>query len=538
MRLTQGLKVLSILSILVLSFTLISALSLTAPIDLSLSKNETTITLTNTNVSQDININIADIIQGPNQILLSVSPEQVTLAPNGKQTLTVMVDNIIGSLKFGTHTTTLSAQGTETSENVPVRFVKGFCSSGEIGGNLRISNIDINSDGDEDDEWKPLDRVEVEVEVENKGNDDVDDVRIEIGLFDSNGVNQINDLKFLNTDEEEIDVGRIRDGKDETVTFEFIIPADIDDGKYMLAVKAFSDDVGENKECTDTSDDLNNDFFQTIDIIKEDDEGKFIAFDNVVLSPERATCGDAVTMTFDVFNIGDEDQDQVKINLDNVELGIDQSFEIRSDLDQGDEQSVTFRFEIPNNAQDRTYALKLSAEYDFRNNIYRERSDRTTDFPITVIGCSGTQTPTRLAGISASLASGAEAGKELVVRATITNLDSKTNTFNLNVRGHESWAELESINPRSLTLEAGRSQEVTLRFTVDEDSKGENSFLIEAISGANIDSREVLVEIESTGNGAFADLFKGNALIWVIGIVNAILIILIIVVAVRLARRE
>ena len=293
--------------------------------------------------------------------------------------------------------------------------------------------------------------------------------------------------------------------------------------------------------CTDTSSDLDNDYFQSISINEEDDEGKFIAFDNIDLTPEEASCGDEVDLSLDVFNVGEDDQDQVKVTLVNDELNIDSSVEIKSDLEQGDKARVSFTFTIPNDAEDKTYSLKLSSEYDYKNGLYRENSDESFDVPFEVIGCSGSEddgipsTGSDSADISASLASDAVAGQDLVIKSTITNLRNSQSSFIVGAKGYQSWAELKSVSDRIVNLAPGASKEVTFTFAVKDNVEGEQTFSIETLSGNNVDSQQVGVTIEPSNQ--LGSLFKGNGLIWVIGAINLLLIIVIIIVAVKIARR-
>ncbi len=189
--------------------------------------------------------------------------------------------------------------------------------------------------------------------------------------------------------------------------------------------------------------------------------------------------------------------------------------------------------------------LRLSSDYDYRDSsdTYRESSDEDTVFSLNVVGCTGTPgtpgTPItgRIAAITASLGSDATVGQELVVTSTITNLKDTTAEFLVGASGFESWASLDSISPRILSLAAGESRSVTLSFNVDEDASGSESFTIEVQSGSDLETREVEVSIqEESGTGGFN--FGGdNTLIWVIGAINVILIILIIIVAIRISSR-
>ncbi|MCA9485416.1 MAG: putative S-layer protein, partial [Nanoarchaeota archaeon] len=374
--------------------------------------------------------------------------------------------------------------------------------------------------------------------------DDVEDVMVELGFFDSEGVNQVDELEFENSDEEEIDLGRIKDDDKETVVFRFKIPADFDDGSYKLTAKAYSDDLDEENECTAKSGDFDvDDLYTVIDVEREDDEGKFIAFDEPQFIPSEATCGERVSFTFDVHNVGDEDQDQVRVNLRSTQLQLDESVVIRSDLDQGDSETVSFDFSVPEGLVDGLYDLSVRADYDYDDGDYDESSDDETLFQLRLLGCSGTGTGSnsgqRIAVISASLDSDAVAGEQLVIKATVTNAKTTTDRFLVSAEGYSSWADLDDISAVDFQLASGESRDVTLTFDVDSDASGTESFDIEVRdSQGKVETRTVRIDnISGTSSQGTGLDFGDNTFLWIVGLVNVILVILIIVVAVRVARR-
>ncbi|MBS3071651.1 putative S-layer protein [Candidatus Pacearchaeota archaeon] len=554
------LSVLSILTLLTLSLSFASALTLSNPSnDLTMAANNATVTLTNNDaVAQNVTLSVSNIVSGGNQVLMQVTPQAVdNFAVSGTSSLKALINSIVGEFEFGSYTATLSAVGVDASTGVSVAnatrtltFVQSFCENGETG-SLEITNINIDNQGEgRESSWNLLDTIEIEVDFENNGNDDLNDIFVELGLIDSTGKNQANDLDFENADEEQFDYGDLNEGDDDTVTFTFRVPADFEDGNYKLAVKVYSDDSGEDIECADTSNDLDQTFYHDLDIERENDEGRFIAFENTEINPEEVTCGDTVRLSTDVFNIGDEDQDQVKITLENSELKLNLEREIRNDLDQGDKEAVNFDFIIPEGTQNKVYNLELGAEYDYNRGSYRQSSDESTTFQMRVIGCeaqAGTgstggtgSTSGRVSSVTATLESGAKEGSQVVVKAKVTNIGKETESFVLDAKGYDSWATLDSISSRILTVEAGQSRDVIFTFDANEDSAGEQSFIVEVRSGDKIETKEVVVDIEaadsSSGDGFSFDL-GDNTLIWVIGIINVLLIILIIVVAVRISRK-
>lgn len=482
---------------------------------------------------------------------VQLQPTSLNLNPGASGTVTVTLPST-DNLKIGNSVITIKAQDSgvgSVSATTSFTIQTPFCNAGEKG-DLEITDFDINNKGDgDDDAWKLLDDIEIEVDVENTGDKNIRDVTVELGIFDESGDDVTNDFDFENTDEEKIDVGTLNDGEDETVKFIFRVPGDVEDGNYRVAIKVY-EDSNEDEQCSDRLDGNN---FEEVSIERESDEDKFIAFEDVVVSPLEATCGDTVTLTTDVFNIGEDDEDQVRVNLDSRELNLQQAFEIRNDMDPGDSETVSFDFVVPANAQNKDYNLELTADYDYRNGNYRESTSEVERARFRVIGCTpgtgdgggGTSGGQRIALINAALESEqALPGEELVVKVTITNLKQQEETFDINVRGFESWATLDKISDRTITLDAGESEEITLTFTIDKDADaGQESFTIEVSDGQNIARRQATVDIEGvggsrgiTGSSIFGALGQNSYLV-IIAIVNVILIILIIIVAVRVSRR-
>ncbi|MBI2049945.1 MAG: putative S-layer protein [Candidatus Staskawiczbacteria bacterium] len=489
------------------------------------------------NVTNTGNVEFSSVtLSSTGNIPVTLSSNNFALAPGATKVVDVLASDFSG-LRFGSNSITLSAKSGNTQTSTTFTIAQSFCKSSVISNNLSITDFDITNDGEgDDDTWMLLDKLKIEVEVENNMDEDIDDVFVELGLFDSQDRNMVNELDFENEDEEKFDLGDIGDGDEEVATFEFKVPADFDSGNYKLAVKAFSKKAGEALSCIDRSSSLSNDIYEAIEVEREDDEGKFIAFDNEVVSPSEAVCGDQVTLTADVYNVGEDEEDQVKVALVNKELGLDSSVEIRSDLDQGDKERVSFTFNIPNNAPAKTYTLELTAEYDYRNGLYREASDESFKIPLKVLSCPtpGITPGVQNAGISAELLSDAKAGSKMEIKATIKNLGNATSSFIVGVKGYESWADLDEISERILTLSPGQSKDVAITFDINEDASKEESFTIEVESAGKTESREVSVQIEKKG---VPSLFQDRAFIWVLVAFNILLIILIIVVAVRLAKR-
>ena len=262
-------------------------------------------------------------------------------------------------------------------------------------------------------------------------------------------------------------------------------------------------------------------------------------------------------MTTDVYNIGDQDQDHVKVILQSSLLDINEFYEIKNDLDQGDREQVSLQFTIPQDAEDKNYVFELSAEYEYDDGDYDEESDEPMDVALSVIGCEALPEDddaddadddsddgplANFVLINAVLDSDdAIAGQPLVIRTTVTNLKSGASSFAVSATGYESWSTLDSVSPQIFSLGPGESRDVMITLNADEGIVGEEVLTIEVRSASGLETRELSVNIEEASTASespFAGFNLGdNAYLWIIGVINVVLVILIIVVAVKISRR-
>ncbi len=409
---------------------------------------------------------------------------------------------------------------------------------GNPGDDLRIRHIDITNKGmktgdspiefGDDNSWFPLDDIEVDVEVENKGSDDIDNIEVDWGLWDT----QAGEWTIEPHDEKDFD---LRDDDSETMTITFNIEKeldidleDLDDGDhYQFYVIA----TGESRE--NDQDVCANDY---------EDIGMVVERDFVVLNdfqfPETVSCGDTVPITAEIWNIGDRDQDDVYVRVYNTELGIDQTVDV-GNLDAFEKDDLTANVDIPKDADEKSYLIRFDI-YNEDDDVFETDFDEDkASFPVIlkVSGCKANVN----ALVSASLESGGNAGEELTVRATVVNTGTDSAVYTISADGYSSWATLSGIQPTSLTLNPGASTDVMLTFNVNDDVEGEQSFNIGvSSSGETILTQPVSVTIQP--KSGFAGITggvigSGNTYIWVIGALNIILVIIIIIVAVRVARR-
>jgi len=391
---------------------------------------------------------------------------------------------------------------------------------------VRISDITVTGFGS-DREWLPFDQIQVEVNVDNRGSDDVNNIALEWGLYNKKADSWVIDV----SEEDNFDLSN---GDDQTTTFKFKIDdkmdqdlTDLDNGNnYVLYVRATGevDNTNSDETCTTTSDD-----------IKIIIDRNFALLRNLVL-PDQVSCGSDVEITGDVWNIGTKDQDEISIRIYNNDLKINQKVDIGS-IDSFDKQKVDAIIKIPVGISEKSYTLNFEVD-DADGNIYESNFDsqESTTSILLPVTCKVQQQPKAI--VSADLVSGGQAGKELVVKATITNSGDAPATYLLNAAGYAQWATLSSISPTSLNIGAGKTGEALFTFNVNKGISGDQLFNIELVSNNELAANQpVSVTIEKSKT-SLSQLFGDSWYIWLIGALNVILVVVIIIIAVKVSKKK
>ena len=430
-------------------------------------------------------------------------------------------DIAFGESFTGNLTITDSSSPTDT-ETITVRVENNrFCEYANPG-DLDVRSIDVINNGiGDDDKWYPYDILEVEVKVENDGSEDIQDITLEWGVYDSNGEWIIEPV-----DEDEFDLD---EDDEDVITFEIDLDDDLDvdldelnDGSYDLYVRV----TGERRDSEDMTCASDS---ENIDIIIEND---YVILKNleVVGTPY---CGSTIQVKADVLNIGEDDQKDVLVSIYNKDLGVNEET-IIEDLDAFEDKKLVFEFSIPSDLEEKTYLLLLEV-FDEDGDLYESSDDDLSEYNLP-LSVSGNCVKEAEATVYASLESGGKAGQEMEIRASVTNTGSEEQTFTIKAADYSSWAELVSIEPSTLTLEADEERDVIITLDVDSDAPEESTFsvVVEDESGETV-TQPISVTIEK--GFSLKGLFGDKGYVWGIILLNAILIIVIIVVAIRVARR-
>ena len=330
----------------------------------------------------------------------------------------------------------------------------------------------------------------------------------------------------------------MKDGKDKTINFNIELDPDdfsADDigDNFMLIVKAYGDDVGEDVQCISASEnsELFGDDFMIVDV-----EG--------INLPESLQCGANINVDAKVWNVGSDTQDEISVKVLVREFNFDKTIEV-GDIDELSDESFTFNLAVPDNAKEGTYGLRFEV-YDEDGDLFQDEGDDDSIFFRTfdVSGnCAGSSTNGQnTIDISASLESEAVAGSELVVKVNLINTGSASTSYQILATNYNDWASLSSIEPRSFTLNSGESKNIMVTLVPNVGVSGDKEFVVQVVHEGVITEQGIKVPIQSASTSgitgaSIAESLKSNWFIWVIVLVNIILVLLIIVVAVRVARK-
>ncbi|HIG94348.1 MAG TPA: putative S-layer protein [Nanoarchaeota archaeon] len=455
-------------------------------------------------------------------ITLTINVPEGTTAQNYTGTLIVTANNSNTNL---TVTDTLPITLTVTNPIQPEEITSCIAKT-NLGNNLKVKIDDITVKGfGEDTEWLPMDEIQVEVQIENNGNDDIRDIKLSWGLY-----NKATNEWYVDGDESKF---KLKDGDEETVIVTIKLDDNIDEleeGEYVLYLWANAEDAEFDNDdtCTYTTQ-------EDIEIVIEEN---FVILYNIQ-APETMLCDEKITIIAEVWNIGDEDQDDVSVYFYNKELGIAQEVIVGS-IDAFDSEKIEVTLETTKEMEQKTYQITMFV-YDedqdvYQNNFGDDEAEFSTNIEVTGV-CKADAKVT----VSASLVSDGKAGEELIIKAIIANTGEESTTYTLNTAGYTAWASSASIDQNTFTLNKGEVKEVLITFDVNKEAFGDQMFNLEILSNNQLISQQPVSVLIKEADKGFVDQMKSitgkiNWVLWAIILLNIILVIVIVIVAIRIAK--
>jgi flagellar hook assembly protein FlgD len=300
-----------------------------------------------------------------------------------------------------------------------------------------------------------------------------------------------------------------------------VFKIDIDDkaeqGDYPMLIYV----TGETE--TSSNIDITIDTYDNSNDLQIDVESDDLIVEAVTLDEDDYKAGDAMSVKVDVLNIGDDEQEDIRVRMKCNDLGITELSEVYDkELKPNKDHSFVFNLGVPSGAKDGDYFCTAEILYDG----YQSQADDddvgehlTKDFTLTVKGGLGTGD---IFGETADI-TGTSTATGVANSATKFNLQLKntasagSETFELDVEGYTSWATV-SVEPSGLTIPAGTSvpfyvyltpkegvtgtKTATVLAYVDDEIVGEKTLTVN-VGGASGDG----IQVTGLGNsvtGAFA----------------------------------
>ena len=203
---------------------------------------------------------------------------------------------------------------------------------------------------------------------------------------------------------------------------------------------------------------------------------------DVVFNPEPSVeSGRALLTTVRIKNIGEKDEESVKVKVSIPELGLSASDYI-DEIEAGEsETSEELYMRIPECVEAKDYKVKVTVEYD---NGYEAVSTEKT---ITIRGdvCAVEEPVEKKTIITVGPETQAVAqGASVIYPLTITNAGNTARTYVVSVDGTGTWATVDVTPSNLVVLNAGESKAVYVSLTANDDATaGEHMFVLTVKSG-------------------------------------------------------
>tara|TARA_Y100000310_G_scaffold345314_1_gene463673 strand:- start:2443 stop:4215 length:1773 start_codon:yes stop_codon:yes gene_type:complete len=498
---------------------------------ITLTNNDTTESLTVTGISFTSNgqfdLSASDffISTNPGAIAVAASAELVV---SGKMPKDLdAIDSNFKEVAFEVGTMTVTADytnGTSVSTSFSVfmqRENQLIIDDFDAKVNLKTAENNIE-DGDDVKDLSPGDKVELQITLESRYNDndniDIEDIDLDFVCDDDND---------LDIDDDNIDVGDMGPDDQDTESINF----DIEDDAKDETLNCFIETSGKDENGAVHGEKINFD-------LEIDRNNHDIVIKQLTVSPLSLTCEDTLLqITIDAVNLGKSDEDEVAFQILSATLGINEKIS-NLELDEDDTIIETLTVSVdPASIKEGTYAIQAQSFYD---------TTKTSDSKIVQVEnlCSTLSAAEEAAEQTGEFynqvsvkdsAVSISSGKTASVEVTLTNSGTSSADYVVSL---DNLGDIgESTGSKTVHLNPDQSATVFLNFkttdNIEEGTYTATVALTDANTGATLETETFTVEIEEGAKKLDAPgaLFRdtSNAL-WVV------LIIILVVIAVFLIK--
>ncbi len=412
----------------------------------------------------------------------------------------------------------------ENSENITITVDPAYCDEDEWNNYIEIGDIDFD-----DDEYKIGDFVDVNVEDVEATVEDLEDVEVEVCLYNVDEAKIVDDCWEV---DERYDIDE--DDK-EDYEIEFKIPNSEDIGKkddYKLIVYVTADDEDGDSQCIQDS--------EEIEIERETHD---VIIKSVELSPSVVKAGETVQVTVEVENIGTKDEDDTYVVLKESVLGINlesTKFDLEDYTDSDNDHTVRFIINIPENAK--------AQDYELAPKVYFDDGDETNDgfVTLTVEKTTVVEPKDVLSVSSTTTTINASDGKDVSLHLMLTNNEANDLDATVELSAIGTWAE--DIAPEAISLHPGANN-IYLPLTLKEVSEGKYTatVTVKPVGVSEFDVKQTTLSFDVSGDlegegltgitGGFAGV-KGSSIFWIIGDIVLVIIALFFIKAIFFGSRK
>lgn len=348
----------------------------------------------------------------------------------------------------------------------------------KLGGlNTAFGEVNIEVNGEKDDSTLLVveegEELNVEVELSIKAGDfDFDgDGVIEADETDISAKNVEVEARLSGYDEkdvvESVNVDKLQEGTEKTVKLKLKVPSDFENGEATLKVLVFggSDEIVKNYK------------------LQIESPSHSVKIADVSFSPSLTVkAGRSLLATVLVENVGDNDEEDIKVTVAVPELGLTAS-EYLDEVAADDKEDVDEMFlQIPADTKAGEYTVKVTVQYDDLEESVSET------YTLKVVDSEFVK-PQQKSGKTV-LATGPEtqsvaAGKTATYAVALTNDGSAAKAYAVEVATGD-WATA-SVSEKLVVLEPGQSKVVYVDLTAAQDATaGEHLASLTVKSGSDV----------------------------------------------------
>ncbi len=459
-------------------------LDVSVPESSSLSVSDSTFTrkTTSITVKNEGNTGLTEInLTYSGEFDVNFSENDFDLTAGEEKEITLKLDSDFDDLKYGENSIIVNANSSNGDyAGGEVIYNKGYAGDISNLGELVFDELTFSVEEGLGEETKiyPFDKIKIETSLDNKGNYDVEDIEIEICLYDIKDDKCVLDEGYMEINEDDFDLEK---GKDMDLEIVFTLdPKKLsetnDDYSFLISAKgelegdkAEEENVDGEETATSALKDLNVKLKEYL-VIKNLDLDVFVPCDSEIQFRPK------------IWNIGDDKipEDEIFVKVENEELGISEVVEFDSGINPLGSSNFDVLVRIPEGVEEKIYPITFTVYDDkdmeekdiYEGGVDDEKAIYTSNVDVTGLWCAHFYDEVKKSNmIDASLKKGRKSGDEFVLNVTITNPEDEPVTYELGYI-NSNWTESISINPSQITLDVGESENVEITLQSKENVSG------------------------------------------------------------------